>query len=176
MAGSIYKSCRAGIVEVKEIIMIPFEKLNMVLFDFDNTLCIHEKYNKSGSSDQYNADVIAGKDCWKTGRPNIHIKKFIQLCQDNKIVTGLMSATMSFKHMEGKNNWVQNNYGIQLENYCVGKSDDKLVMLIAIANAFNWDRQTILLVDDDWNIVKSAASAGFQAATPMEVVNYITKS
>ena len=49
----------------------------------------------------------------------------------------------------------------------------KLGMLIAIAEAFDYARDEILLVDDVWDNLERAADNGFQSATPVEVINFV---
>lgn len=46
-------------------------------------------------------------------------------------------------------------------------------MLIAIAEAFDYARDEILLVDDVWDNLERAADNGFQSATPVEVINFV---
>lgn len=51
----------------------------------------------------------------------------------------------------------------------------KLGMLIAVAKAFGYARDEILLVDDMCSNLERAADNGFQAASPVEVINLVEK-
>lgn len=49
----------------------------------------------------------------------------------------------------------------------------KLGIMIAIAEAFGFEHDEILLVDDLWENLERAADNGFQSASPVEVINYV---
>ena len=155
--------------------MINLDKIKIVLWGFDDTLCIHEFH--SGDSDSkrmYNFDVLFnGKDAWNMCKPNIFMKKFMNLCLNKNIKQGLISTTISYKHATGKCEWVRENYGIELENFCVGTYKAKIDMMLAISDAYDYEKYEILIVDGFGENLERAADNGFQACSPMEVVNYI---
>lgn len=155
--------------------MISLDKIKIVLWDFDDTLCIHEFHgNNPENEHQYNVNILLyGKDAWSAGKVNIHVKKFMTLCMNRGITQGLISATRSYKHAIGKCDWVKENYGVELENYCVGDFEAKLDMMLTIEEAYNYKRDEILIVDDFWKNLERAANNGFQACSPMEIVNFI---
>lgn len=101
------------------------------------------------------------------------MKKFMQLCAYRNIQMGLISATTAFPHMDMNHRWVLDNYGFGLQNFCVGNEDAKLDMLIAIHNAYNIERNRILIVDNGYTTLNMCEAAGFMTATPMEVVKFI---
>lgn len=156
--------------------MINFEKLKIALFDFDDTLAVHSIHVTESVEDrlQYNTLVLQ-KDlnAWSGCMPNDHLKSFILKCQKNGIRIGLISVTTSYPHMVMKQRWVEQNYGMVLENYCVCSAAEKVHMLEAISKAFRFNLNEILIVDDLWSTLESAADAGFQSASPIEVVNFI---
>lgn len=154
--------------------MIILDSLKIVVLDFDDTLCIHTNHAIT-PDDTYNFDVIAGNAVFQDGEINEQIHKFMQLIHRKHITIGLMSATKSFKHMQAKHKWVKDNYGMDIENWCVGTKDSKVEMLKTIADVYEIDRHKLLLVDDLYITNTEAANAGFQAATPMEVVNLINE-
>jgi hypothetical protein len=149
----------------------------MIIFDFDDTLCIHTKHGNFNPDDEYNASVIIKEpnEIWNKPekQTNIHMEKLMSLAKVNSVKMGLMSATLSFLHMRQKQLWVWQNYGVMLENYCVGKREAKLEMLRAISTAYEIRREQILFIDDCYETVTEAYEAGFDACSPMEVVNYI---
>ena len=155
--------------------MIDFNKLKMVLWDFDDTLCVHKNHKNLAENDlTYNVNVLLkGKDAWKDCDANYHMRQFAINCKNSGVRQGLLSACNSSKHAQGKVDWVNDRYEIELENFCVGTPEQKLEMLLAIAEAYGFKRNEILLVDDYWRNFEDAANAGFQACTPIEIVNYI---
>lgn len=152
--------------------MVKIDDLDVVVFDFDDTLCIHEKRDTDNER-EYNRDIFAGKDIWKSASISTHIKEFMQECDSKGIKMGLISATISFQHMVRKNDWVSRSYEYDLENYCVGNADDKVNILIAISDSMGIDRSRIMIVDDRYTTLHQCDMAGFIAASPMEIVNYI---
>ena len=69
--------------------------------------------------------------------------------------------------------YINEIYDITLANYCVGERKNKIDMLIAIEETFAYKKAEILIVDDNWETLVEAANYGFQACTPMEIVNYV---
>lgn len=155
--------------------MINLDQLKCVLYDFDDTLCIHKDHRESGSREAaYDSDVLLnGAGAWRDCATNLHMKEFMNICEANGVRQGLISATTSAKHMNGKLDWVKEKYGVDLENFCVGTPDAKLRVMIALADTSDFHKYEILIVDDYFENVTRAANAGFMACTPMEIVNFI---
>lgn len=155
--------------------MIKNEDLKIVLFDFDDTLCIHNRSTHHSDEEYYESLIHSSKWWTKIGcEPNKHMKEFMLLMKSQGTRLGLISQTDSYIHMIRKNEWVQTNYGIELENFCVACNISKVNMMISLNKAYNIRRNKILLVDDKESILCEAVNNGFQAASPMEVVNYVT--
>ena len=87
----------------------------------------------------------------------------------------MISGTECYIHSVNKERWVKDHYDINLENYCVCSQDMKLAIMIALAEASHYENEEILLVDDFYRNLERATDHGFQACTPMEVVNYINQ-
>ena len=155
--------------------MIDFNLIKFVLFDFDDTLCIHKKHSSNSQDDlEYDKKVLLmGSRAWNNMDKSIHMQKFMNVCKKKNIRMGLISATCSFQHSQGKHDWVFAQYGVDLENFCVGTFEDKLRIMIAISEAYEIPRNQILIVDDLWENLERAANNDFMACSPMEVVNYI---
>lgn len=155
--------------------MIDLKNLKIVLYDFDDTLCIHKYHEASDDLEHlYNINVlIKGSDTYNDCSISLFMKKFMNICSKMNIRQGLISASLSYKHFEAKNEWVRRNYDTQLENFCVGRVDRKIDMINAIADAYCFDKNEILVVDDFWETLEKVANAGFQACSPMEIVNFI---
>ena len=153
--------------------MINFDKLEMVLFDFDNTLCIH---TEQGDTDyvQFCSNVLLNREkAWLDCSPSPHMKKFMDICQKRYISMGLISAASEYFTMLYKAKYVLEHYGVALENFCVGKIELKVPMMKVISEAYNIEPGNMLIVDDYVPILDSAIDAGFQACSPMEVVNFV---
>lgn len=156
--------------------MINIDKLKLILWDFDDTLCIHTDHGGSTEDDiLYHVEILSGKNAFASGQPNEQIKTFIQFVNGKGIKQGLISAAMSYQHMIRKEKWVKDKYDITLANYCVGERKNKIDMLIAIEKTFAYKKAEILIVDDNWETLVEAANYGFQACTPMEIVNYVNR-
>lgn len=157
--------------------MINIDKLKMVLFDFDDTLAVHNEHKSGTAEDQLNYDTLAilgDFDAYKDCAPNQNMVQFMQLCKDRKLQMGLISANTGYYHMDLKQKWVKEKYGISLENYCVMLGEEeKAKAICAIANAFYMNHDELLIVDDNPKVIVYAADAGFQSATPIEVINFI---
>lgn len=157
--------------------MINLENTKLVLFDFDDTLCIHKKHgNNSENEKKYYREVLRfGAKAWSNCDKSPHMQKFMNMCRKKHIPMGLISTTGSYKHAEAKHDWVFEQYGIDLDNYCVGTYEGKLTMTLAIAEVYDIPKEQILIVDDFWENLERAANNGFNACTPMEIVNFIEK-
>lgn len=156
--------------------MIKLNKIKLILWDFDDTLCFHSDHSSplDEFDTEYNVGVLLGKNVYSTCSMNYAIKRFIDYAKRENKRQGLISGVDCFIHAKNKENWVKKHYGIELENYCVSSQEMKLGMLIAIAEAFNYTHDEILLVDDVWENLERAADNGFQSATPVEIINYVT--
>ena len=156
--------------------MLVLENVKIVLYGFDDTLCIHKFHESDYDSEHlYNIDVLLHSNkAWSTCKPSIHMKKFMDLCSKKNMRQGLISSAMSFKHSIGKCEWVKDKYGIELENFCVGTFEAKFNMMLTIADAIKYSRDEILIVDDFWESLERAANNGFQACSPMEIVDFVT--
>lgn len=155
--------------------MIDVKKIKIILWDFDDTLCFHSDHTSALDEfdTEYNVGALLGKDVYYTCSMNYTIKRFIDYAKRENKRQGLISGVDCFIHAKNKENWVIEHYGIELENYCVGSQEMKLGMLIAIAEAFNYAHDEILLVDDVWDNLERAADNGFQSATPVEIINFV---
>lgn len=158
--------------------MLDIKKIKIIMWDFDDTLCFHSDHTSSLDEfdTKYNVDVLLGKDVYTTCSINNSIKRFIDYAKKKNKHQGLISGTTSYIHMINKKNWIKEHYDIELENYCVSSQEMKLGMLIAVAKVFGYARDEILLVDDMCSNLERAADNGFQAASPVEVINFVEKN
>lgn len=184
--------------------MINFNKLKIVLFDFDETLAnwtnriftddietrqakmivYNEHVSNENSKKQFvnepygiNPWLACEKEInpWAACEKNQQLEEFMKICRNHNIRMGLISAVNSYPAMIGKQNWVIKNYGIELENYCVSSAGEKTQMLKSVAIANGYSQDEILIVDDLWSTIQAAEESGFQVATPIAIVNWINQ-
>ena len=156
--------------------MIDLDTLKIVLFDFDDTLAIWNNHKGTPDDADYISRVIDfGTVTWSQCKPNKQMKIFMQMCVDRNIRIGLISQTCTVLHMLGKQQWVKENYGFELENFCVSSMPFKVEMLKAIEKSYGYRKNEIAIVDDFYEHTTNAANADFCSYTPMEIVNFINE-
>lgn len=152
--------------------MIDLEKVKMVLWDFDDTLCIHTRHTsaKDEFDTEFNVKVLRGDDPYVNCIVNEDLVSILRDIAKRGIRQGLISATRCYIHAKNKATWVREMYGVPFDNYCVGDFRMKCGIMIAIAQANGWQHDEILIVDDYYKNVTEAADCGFQSATPLEMI------
>lgn len=156
--------------------MFDISQISMVLFDFDDTLCIHSIRGSWTNQDtkRYVTNAIKNNASdYDYSIPNTQMRLFIQYCIDHNIEMGLLSHVQTIPEARRKINWVKDAYNVSLTDYSVGSRENKIPMLRCIADAKNIFHSEILLVDDMVLTLDEAADADFQTATPMEIVNFV---
>lgn len=151
------------------------ENLKMVLFDFDDTLAVHSQGHRiSDHLMKYMINVHSGsKELWNTSKPNLQLKKFMDYLTYKNIPMGLISGVHDCKSAERKIEWVKENYGYSLENYCVSSQEQKMIELSTIAEVNGFHESQIALVDDYYENLGNAEKMGFTTFSPMEIVNLV---
>lgn len=155
---------------------IDLEKIKAVFFDFDYTLAIHE--NTLRTTDQLSEALSDSTstffyDTVRKSKPNALLRDFMNLCKDGNIPMFLCSSKRSVPEAEMALNWVKERYGHELKNACVSSRENKCVLLQAYATNYGLGNADILIVDDNIDTIYDCAQAGFKAASPMEIVNFI---
>jgi hypothetical protein len=140
-----------------------------VFIDFDDTLCIHNRHAESETA--YNMGVISGKYAWQDCLPNDQMRKFMRIQQEKCVPMYLISAVSSAIHSSAKMEWVRDNYGVELQNFCVGKRKFKVKMIQWFSEVNNIELDKILIIDDCCETLYEAEKAGIHACSPMEIVN-----
>lgn len=153
--------------------MIDLNEIRVILWGFDDTLCFHSTY-LSRNDHIYNMRVLeCGVHTWNACSKNKQLQEFMWQCENMKIEQGLMSEVISSKHAEAKVDWVSENYGIDLGNYCVSSQANKLDIMKALADIKGIKPNKILLIDDKRTTLTMAANAGFSVLSPIHIINYI---
>lgn len=154
--------------------MIDLNKVKMVLFDFDETLCVHEGHTTNIDNVGYAASLLEkGVHHFNGNEKNIQMEKFIDLCVERGIEVGVISVCASSIEMEAKCQWATEVYKHPFKNCCVDTAEHKIDMLEALSRVHAVWKSEIAIVDDLIFTVSRAADAGFTAWTPMEVINYV---
>lgn len=157
--------------------MNKLENLEMVLFDFDDTLCIHSHRSDSYEDMmEYLSYIHSGETfpkSWNKSKPNLQLKKFMDYLAYKNIPMGLISGVRDCKTAERKIEWVKENYGYSLENYCVSSQEQKMIELTTIAEVNGLHESQIALVDDYYENLGNAEKMGFTTFSPMEIVNLV---
>ena len=152
--------------------MINLDNLNMVLFDFDDTLYIHDQHYYS-MENMWELNALAGNQVYEDDHVNAQMKEFVQKCDKADILLGLISATPYMIMAKEKVRWANRIYDVTFENYCVSDAEHKVKMLEFLSLTYKFKPESIAIVDDLWFTLQAAEEHGFKALTPMEVVNYI---
>lgn len=157
--------------------MLDLDKIKLAVFDYDDTLCIHQRYlNDSRYRGEANSLLILrGEDEWKDCLPPEFMKKFISICYNKDIDMGLISCTDTYIRAEAKLKWVYDNYGVRMKNYCVGRQDLKIPMLQDLKDAFKLRKEEILFIDDMYLHIDTAHEKGFISCSPAEIACYIER-
>lgn len=144
-------------------------KYKMVLFDFDDTLCVHLHHVKDHPGlKNFFCDENPYEDC----SSNKQLKDFMGIL-DARL--GLISKVENGAvEIEAKMKWAADTYGYEFENFCVTGS--KAEMIEAIINHYGYERSDVLLIDDSYNVLRECDEFhGFDCCTPLEVVNLMNK-
>lgn len=154
--------------------MLDLDHIKVVLFDFDDTLCIHTKRPQNTRSNvEYDASILRGENPWENdGIPSREMAAFIKMCVERNIHMGMISATGGSLSSRAKVEWVKSHYDVALNDYSVNHPARKVEELQSLAEYFHCERSEILLVDDLHSTLDAVASEGFLACSPMVIVEY----
>lgn len=162
--------------------MINLEKVKLIVFDFDNTLCIHLDYSAE-IWNKYDEYLVKGKFIWDETNelnkplciPSEIMRSFINWCSKLEIKMFVCSATNMAIKGDMKCKWCSEKYNYKFENVSVDSSNLKVYMCELLASAMNLEYENVLLVDDKFETLESAGKSGFQTAFPLEIAEYMNK-
>lgn len=156
------------------------DRVKIVLFDFDDTLCVHNKEKMTAKHVFSNkniyevmSDLIQGEVWWADSVAPDFMKEFVTYCDNLGIRLGLLSATGVAFESNAKIDWVEEHYGVNMLNCCCPTDEDKLRMLNTITKACNLDSSEVLLVDDKAHITYQCGAECYQVANPIDVYLYM---
>lgn len=151
--------------------MINFDRIKLALFDFDDTLAVHTEHgwNKGIAKRQLVAAAAGKLYEASTLRVSYDLKTFVALCKEHDVELGLISASGFAPRVEQKMKWVEEHYGVRMQNYCVGSVAEKPDAIEAIRQAKRFCSDEILLVDDYYKVLSDVTKVGIQVVSPAEV-------
>lgn len=159
--------------------MKSLNKVKLVAFDFDDTLFAHNIHQIDYPYDKImyfvkclQSTQNARKDLWGKCSTNSVFEEFMNYCEKQDIVMGLISWTGSSICASEKVNYVKEQYHHKIKNWCVGSIEEKIQMLKALAKFYCLDAEQILIIDDNLHVLTDANMAGFQCSTPIAFVNF----
>ena len=155
--------------------MLDLNRIKLVAFDYDDTLCIHQRHleDKRYRGESHSVLILCGEDEWKDCLAPEFMKKFVRECQLRGIEMGLISCTDTYLRADAKLNWVNEQYGIKMKNYCVGTQEMKIPMLQDLQTSFKLQADEILYVDDMYAHLENASKKGFISCSPTEIACYV---
>ena len=157
--------------------MIRFdENIGLVAFDFDDTLFIHPRHNYSKEEDLLLfSRILAGdSDVYPKERFSPTLLAFMEFCRGEGIPIALCSRCAISAEADYKINLIQGMVGTDILNLCVGSNEMKPVVLDAYAKANRIKPENIIFIDDLWDNLASVEKLGMQAASPAEVIMYMS--
>ena len=153
------------------------DNIKLVLFDFDDTLCIHQYHTDEEWKDYYASMVRGDINFWHRfgSKKNKHMELFMNMCNiyNENIKFGLISAVTYVCEAVCKVQWVANEYNRKMRNYCVSNVDAKAHLINTLIENEGYKPSDILLIDDLYSNLEQASKLGIYTATPMEVVNLV---
>lgn len=161
--------------------MLKLDNVKIVLFDFDDILCIHQNHVSKPEYEQrcFIKEIVGDiteTSRWLDTSISTHLKDFVIECKKRGLEIGLVSWVENCKVAEAKQRWAEKRYGVHFENYCTSTAEGKIEIMQGVADYRGLRPDQILLVDDWWQTLTNAANAGFQAASPMECVIFMENS
>lgn len=150
------------------------DHLMLILWDFDDTLCIHPSRIPMDHATYYKELLSKGIHLWDDCKVNDELSVFLGLAHESEIDQGLISANASPLCTEAKIEWIYKHYEVHLDNYCVATNDDKISMMNALSSAYNIPKDRILIVDDSYDVLAKAEANGYYSASPTEIITYIS--
>ena len=163
--------------------MKDFEKIKLVAFDFDDTLFAHTEHVSEGENEEVQyllkclrarQNLISNNEIWGSCTTNQNFTALFNYCERHKIIIGLVSGTSAYVCAIQKIKFIEEKYGYKLNNWCVKSQTHKIFMLKALADFYNLRPEQILIVDDNYGVLTEAGDNGFQCATPIEMVNFVS--
>ena len=173
-------------VECSDFVMeragaIDLNKIRFALFDFDDTLYIHNEHAYQERGVNYRekvlyANVTGNMAClYNRSGYNEHMHRFLAECKATNIPMGMISATDAYSSIP-KLRWIRSVYGVDMHNLCTANAEDKVDVALSLAKTFDMKPSEILLIDDYWKVIANGANAGIKAVTTIEIINYVTDS
>lgn len=158
--------------------MVRLNNIKCVLFDFDDTLFVHDIHLDDGLDIDYIADImVRGSTHWSDTGHSVLMQRFIDdlLEVNSSVHFGLIGGTECGVISNSKIAWIKEHYGIDISNYCSCSQEFKVTIAEAVIKANNFNPAEVLVIDDVWQNLDACEGIGCMTATPLEVAEFIAK-
>ena len=160
--------------EIMKIENINLEKIKVVIFDFDDTLAIHEDkdYDKHRreNEDKYLSYYLNAYKNPEVFYENIEpcvksevLYKFINNLRNKNIKMYCLSGMKFSFHLKAKQNFINKHYGNDIEVISVSTQELKLDGVKIIQRLNSCDLEEILFIDDREDVIKLLNSNGIKS-------------
>ena len=151
------------------------DNVKIVVFDFDEVLCVHDRRDMDCDISEGRIEARRNKiNFYDNG--NFHGSKVMEIfidrfCMDKKTI--LMSVCHDETFFQMKLDWAEKQYLHNFVERCVQKRHSKAPMLISICKEFKVECNQVLLIDDNTETLAEVQSNGFEVATPLDIAEYL---
>lgn len=146
--------------------MLDLTKIKIVLFDFEDALCVPTDRHKKDES-------WLGIETYSYCVAPQFMREFVRRCKANGIQMALLSDAVTYKVSEAMLRWVKETYSVDMENYCVNSWKAKAAMLQKLAQGHGLPPRNVLYIDSNSLSLKFATEDGFTACSPSEIAYYM---
>lgn len=150
--------------------MLNITEIKGILWDFDDVLCIHPEHKNDRDFTDYMQQCVQGT-AWDHCFTNRWANRLIHAALDKKM--GLVSFTDMSAVATAKLKWVEDMYGVHMDDFCVGAFDKKELGMQVAVKLWGLEPEEILFVDDDVRHQTAAANMGLQVCSPVELAIYV---
>lgn len=151
--------------------------LRAVVFDFDNTLCIHpiNRVFKDGWDSQFTIDTfhMEWEEIYKDCAAPEAMKRLIGRIQSETAADIMMLSQVRFSHyVTAKEAWLQKEYGDVFTGRCCGcgTREDKLRFLQMLCEHYGCGPSEVVLVEDNDATIQECRKAGFVVLDTINVL------
>lgn len=160
--------------------MFDFSGIELVIFDFDDTLCIHINHGDWINYHKHLLERNVINDYLNTDNcvPMPYMKEFIYKCMESKLKRICLTHAPYDYVMGAKKEFLDFYYGKDAMNdfYCCGRREDKVGFIRTYCNSFYMNPSSVLVVEDHPTTLEEVKQMGCRIMTPQEVAaRYLTK-
>ena len=151
--------------------MVDIDSIEMCFIDFDDSLAV--RVNREPEPDYHDSMVMGDWRFFDRVKRAIGkgMVEFTKTLHTNKALIFVLTWGNSSLRRKAELEWCNHRLGDDvIEDVIVTSSKEyKIEVLTQFANAYNMDRNKILLIDDIPDTLDRAYEAGFSVASPQEI-------